>query len=239
MSGLSSVVMRGLARRGLALQRHPGWRRQRLMAEHGVDTVFDVGAARGGYAQELREFGYPGRIVSFEPIAAAYADLERAAAGDANWTSVHSALGSTAGRQTINIATNSDSSSLLPMADEHRSAAPHVDYVGEEEITVSRLDDIAPEHLTDASRPYLKIDTQGFEGEVLAGGAQTLDRCVGLQLELSFVPLYSGGMLVDEAISFAYDHGFRMVAFAPGFAHPTGAMLQADGVFFRDPAATP
>jgi FkbM family methyltransferase len=239
MSRLSSVVMRGLARRGLALQRHPGWRRQRLMADHGVDIVFDVGAARGGYAQELREFGYAGRIVSFEPIAAAYADLQAASAGDTEWTCVHSALGSAAGRQTINIASNSDSSSLLPMADEHRSAAPHVDYVGEEEISIARLDDVAPEHLTESSRPFLKIDTQGFEGEVLTGGVQTLDRCVGLQLELSFVPLYSGGMLVDEAISFAYDHGFRMVALAQGFTHPTGAMLQADGVFFREPAATP
>jgi FkbM family methyltransferase len=233
MSRLTNVVMRGLARRGLALQRHPGWRRQRLMADHGVDVVFDVGAARGGYAQELREFGYTGRIVSFEPIAAAYAVLQAAADGDAKWSCLHSALGSAAGRQTINIASNSDSSSLLPMAEEHRSAAPHVDFVGSEEITVSRLDDVAPDHLTGADRPFLKIDTQGFEGEVLAGGSQTLDRCVGLQLELSFVPLYSGGMLVDEAISFAYDHGFRMVALAQGFTNPNGAMLQADGVFFR------
>ena len=233
MSRLSSVVMRGLARRGLALQRHPGWRRQRLLTEHGVDLVLDVGAARGGYAQELREFGYRGRIVSFEPIAAAYTDLKAASAGDPDWACVHSALGGTAGKQTINIASNSDSSSLLPMSDEHRSAAPQVDYVGTEEISVARLDDVAPEHLAPASRPFLKIDTQGFEREVLAGGAETLPKCVGLQLELSFVPLYSGGMLVDEAISFAYDHGFRMVAFAQGFTDPSGAMLQADGVFFR------
>jgi hypothetical protein len=68
---------------------------------------------------------------------------------------------------------------------------------------------------------------------VLAGAPETLATCVGLQLELSFVPLYSGGMLVDEAISFAYDHGFRMVAVAQGFTNPTGAMLQADGVFIR------
>jgi FkbM family methyltransferase len=233
MSRLSEVVMRGLARRGLALQRHPGWRRQRVMAEHGVDVVLDVGAARGGYAQELREFGYAGRIVSFEPIAAAYADLTAAASGDPKWSCIHSALGSVAGTQTINIASNSDSSSLLPMAEEHRAAAPHVDYVGEEEIAVARLDDIAPEHLAPATRPFLKIDTQGFEGEVLAGGADTLAKCVGLQLELSFVPLYSGGMLVDEAISFAYDHGFRLVGVAQGFTNPSGAMLQADGVFVR------
>jgi FkbM family methyltransferase len=230
---LSSVVLRGLARRGFAVQRHPGWRRQRLLADRGVDVVLDVGAARGGYARELREFGYAGRIVSFEPMAAAYADLAAAAGDDPRWTCVHSALGSTAGTETINIASNSDSSSLLPMADEHRAAAPHVDYVDQEEITVARLDDVADEHLAGARAPFLKIDTQGFEKEVLTGGAATLDRCVGLQLELSFVPMYAGGMLVDEAIAFAYDHGFRMTTFAQGFTSPAGAMLQADGVFFR------
>ncbi len=233
MSRLSTAVMRGLARRGLAVQRHPAWRRQAALAEHRIDVVLDVGAARGGYARELRDFGYQGRIVSFEPIAAAYADLVAAAAGDQNWTCVNTALGSTPGKQMINIATNSDSSSLLPMADEHRAAAPHVGYVGQEEIAVARLDDVASEHLSPDSRLFLKIDTQGFEREVLAGGGTTLEACAGLQLELSFVPLYSGGMLVDEAISFAYDHGFRMVALAQGFTNPSGAMLQADGVFFR------
>jgi FkbM family methyltransferase len=233
MSWWARKAMAQLASRGFVVQRHPAVRRQKMLETHGVDLVFDVGAAKGGYAQELREFKYSGRIVSFEPIAAAYAELQAASSGDDRWTCVHSALGSSAGRQTINIASNSDSSSLLPMADEHRSAAPHVDFVGSEEITVSRLDDVATEHLTDGARPFLKVDTQGFEREVLAGGAQTLERCVGLQLELSFVPLYSGGMLVDEAMAFAYDHGFRMVALAQGFTHPTGAVLQADGVFFR------
>lgn len=232
MSRLRSAILRGVARRGYAVQRHPGWRRQAMLAAHGVDVVLDVGAARGGYARELREFGYRGRIVSFEPIAAAYADLAAAAAGDPHWTCVNAALGSVAGRQTINIASNSDSSSLLPMGEAHTSAAPHVGYVGTEEIEVKRLDDVAPEHL--GTRTFLKIDTQGFEKEVLAGGPDTLKTCVGLQLELSFVPLYSGGMLVDEAISLAYAEGFRMVAVAQGFTNPRGDMLQADAVFFRD-----
>ena len=233
MARLSTAIMRTLARRGLAIQRHPAWRRQAMLADHRIDVVLDVGAARGGFARELREFGYRGRIVSFEPLAAAYADLRTAAAGDPGWTCANTALGSTTGRETINIASNSDSSSLLPMEAEHRSAAPHVDYVGEEEIAVARLDDVAPDHLPDGTRTFLKIDTQGFEREVLTGGPRTLENCVGLQLELSFVPLYSGGMLVDEAISFAYDHGFRMAAVTQGFTNPRGAMLQADGIFFR------
>lgn len=233
MSRLTQVAISALARRGLALQRHPCWRRQALLHHYDVDVVFDVGAARGGFATELRDFGYTGRIVSFEPLAAAYADLSRTASTDPAWTTVNAALGETAGVETINVASNSDSSSLLPMASAHRDAAPQTRYIGTEEIRVARLDDVAPDHLADDDRPFLKIDTQGFERQVLNGGAETVARCVGLQLELSFVPLYDGGMLVDEAISAAYDLGFVLGTIAQGFTSPQGHMLQADGVFVR------
>lgn len=225
--------MRQLARRGLVVRRHPAARRQRLLVDRGVDLVLDVGAARGGYATELREFGYTGRIVSFEPLAAAHADLVRAAAADPRWETRHTALGDTTGRQEIHVASNSDSSSLLPMAEQHRASSPDIGYVGTETIEVSRLDDVAAEVLADARTPFLKIDTQGFERAVLEGAEATVPRLAGLQLELSFVTLYEGGMLADEAISWAYDHGFVLVGLDQGFTDPGGAVLQADGVFLR------
>src|SRR3546814_19165519 len=48
-------------------------------------------AADGGYGRDLRTFGYAGRIESFEPLAAAYARLEKNL--DANWPAHHHALG--------------------------------------------------------------------------------------------------------------------------------------------------
>ncbi len=86
---------------------------------------------------------------------------------------------------------------------------------------------------TRARAPFLKIDTQGFERAVLEGAEATVPRLVGLQLELSFVTLYEGGILADEAISWAYDHGFVLVGLDQGFTDPGGAVLQADGVFLR------
>ena len=215
------------------MHRNPAVRRQQLMTAQSVDLVFDVGASRGHYATGLRQFGFAGRIVSFEPLAAAYADLAQAAAHDPSWETRNTALGEHVGGAEINIASNSDSSSLLPMDDAHVSAAPHITYIATEQIAVSRLDDEAAAYLTPETRPYLKIDTQGFERAVMAGGIETLAQCAGLQLELSFVPLYKGGMLADEAISFAYDNGFVLTGFEQGFADPGGAILQADGVFFR------
>ena len=232
MAPLSGAIMRALARRGFAVQRHPAWRRQAMLAKHRIDLVLDVGAARGGFGTELRRFGYAGRIVSFEPLSAAFAGLAAASADDPKWTAVNTALGSIPGPQVMNVASNSDSSSLLDMNRKHLSAAPHVQVVRQEEIQISRLDDVASDHA--GERPFLKIDAQGFEHEVLAGAERTLATCVGLQLELSFVPLYDGEMLVDEAVTLAYQHGFHLVGVYHGFSTPDGAMLQADGIFFRD-----
>lgn len=71
---------------------------------------------------------------------------------------------------------------------------------------------------------------------MLDGASSTVnDRCVGMQLELSFLPLYEGGMLAREALELAETFGFTLTGLTPGFADPRdGRMLQADGIFFRD-----
>lgn len=221
-------------KRGFEIRRHPALRRQNMFAARGVDLVLDVGAADGGYGRQLRQFGYAGQIVSFEPIAATFARLQDSIGSDAAWTARHHALGDVSGEAEINVASNSTSSSLLPMLDAHRQADARVDYVGSETIRIETLDGIAPELIGDGDVTFLKVDTQGFERPVLTGGAKTLSQVVGLQLELSFVPLYEGGMLAHEAISTAYDAGFHLEVIEQGWAAPSGQMLQADGIFFRD-----
>lgn len=230
---LIHAAARGLGRGGFELRRHPAARRQRILSQHGVDLVIDVGAADGGYGSSLREFGYDGAILSFEPQAAAYERLGVVIANEPRWDARHLALGAKPGELTMNIASNSTSSSILPMLAAHIDAAPSVRYIGTEKVAVSRLDDELAQALGTHSRPFLKIDTQGFERDVLTGGPETVAACVGLQLELSLVPLYDGGMLIDEAVAWAYDHGFRMVGLEQGYAAPTGDILQIDGVFVR------
>ncbi|MBC7631691.1 FkbM family methyltransferase [Aeromicrobium sp.] len=222
-----------LGRHGFEVRRHSAARRQSVLAKHEVDLVLDVGASTGGYGTALRSFGYTGQIVSFEPLAAAFAELSATVASDPLWTARNTALGAEPGEATINIASNSASSSLLPMLDAHVEAAPSITYVGQETIVVARLDDEVGELIATYRRPFLKLDTQGFEREVLAGGGETVASCVGLQIELSLVPLYEGGILIDEALGWAYSNGFRMVGIEQGYASPSGEILQIDGVFFR------
>lgn len=233
-SRLTNSALMAAYKRGFEIRRHPAGRRQKMFLARGVDLVLDVGGADGGYGRALRQFGYAGRIVSFEPLANSFAELSRNIAADPLWAARNHALGDEAGQAQINVASNSTSSSLLPMKDSHIEAEPSVGIIGQETIRVERLDDAVKEIVGADDTVFLKIDTQGFERHVLAGGPETLDRSVGLQLELSFVPLYEGGMLANEAISMAYDAGFHLEVIEQGWASHTGQMLQADGIFFRN-----
>jgi hypothetical protein len=144
------------------------------------------------------------------------------------------AIGERDGNVTINIAGNSASSSLLPMTDRHKGAAPASVYVGTETVEVRRLDGVRHPFLDEAASPFLKIDTQGYESQVLAGAASMLPSLVGVQLEMSLRHLYEGQSLWQDVIASLEAAGFQLWAIVPGFFEPaTGRMLQCDGIFFR------
>src|SRR5439155_10810610 len=89
------------------------------VASLDITLVFDVGANVGQFGKLLRNSGYGGRIVSFEPVNSAYAQLSSAAAHDPNWTTIPAALGTSKGEATINVNRNSDMSSLLTIREDH------------------------------------------------------------------------------------------------------------------------
>lgn len=202
-----------------------------------VSIIFDIGANTGQYAAGLRKAGYSGRIYSFEPLSSPFSALERRSAHDPLWECRKWAVGDTDGAISINVAGNSaESSSVLPMLQKHQDAYPPANYVGTEDAQIHRLDTIAPQILAPADRYFVKVDVQGFEKHVLDGGKSTInDRCVGMQLELSFVPLYDGAMLIHETLDRVYSMGFKLMGLLPCFIDPrNGQMLQADGIFFRE-----
>jgi FkbM family methyltransferase len=214
------------------------WKRQLLnqLKSHHVDVVLDIGANSGQYATGLRTRAFKGRIVSFEPLPGPFSLLESKASADPLWDCQRCALGNADGTISINVAGNAGlSSSVLPMLKSHQDAYPPANYIGTEEVPIHRLDSVAPEILRPTDVAFLKMDVQGFEKQVLAGGKSTVnDRCVGMQLELSFLPLYEGDMLIREALDLIYSLGFTMTGLLPGFMDArNGRMLQADGIFFR------
>lgn len=207
-----------------------------MLSFHGVNLIFDVGANVGQFGRELRwHMGYGGRIVSFEPMRAAHETLRNTASGDELWeVATRCAIGAAQGSIEINVAANSVSSSVLPMLGSHVDAAPQSRYSGVEMVPLVTLDSVALEYLQKESVAFLKIDTQGYEGEVLRGAPETLKHVVGVQLELSLIPLYAGQKLMPELLQWMTEAGFELWGISPTFAEPeSGRMLQVDAIFFR------
>lgn len=207
-----------------------------VLTYHSINLVLDVGANTGQYAQHLREIGYCGRIISFEPLTATHALLLKASRHDPAWTiASRTALGDRDGDITINIAQNTVSSSILPMRDAHLRSAPESVYIATESAPIRRLDTIAPDYVGQKDTSvYLKIDVQGYGSQVLAGASRTLPRIKGIQLELSLVPLYEGEPLFQEMLSLLDKLGYELHAVIPGFTDAeSGRLLQLDGIFFR------
>lgn len=206
-----------------------------LLGNFNIDMVLDVGANTGQFASGIRQCGFADKIISFEPLSEAHAELTKSCAADSLWEAHdRCAIGNHEGQVEINVAGNSLSSSILPMLDAHVKSAPYSAYQGKEMAPITTLDSVAKLYLRNATAPFLKIDTQGYEWHVLDGARETLPHIMGVLVELSLVRLYDGQPLWRDVIDRLESAGFVLWAFQPVFSDPeSGRTLQIDGIFFR------
>lgn len=228
---LKNFGRRYLNRIGKCVERYP---LLQYLEQFKVDCVLDVGANVGQYATSLRSLGYKGRIESFEPLSAAYEKLAKLAENDPLWNTHQMALGSEASKLEINVSENSATSSFLPIADGVDLKNVGLNYTKQECVQVNRLDDVHQEICKDAKNVFLKIDTQGFEGQVLNGGWNAIESFRGLQVEVSLSPIYEGEVLLEEMFSLVKSHGLTPFWLQNGFRDAKSMqLLQVDAFFFR------
>ncbi len=203
--------------------------------ERNIDVVLDVGANAGQFGTSLRAQGYRGKIVSYEPISTVYRTLAAATATDLQWDINNFALGSKTEFATINVSRSSEFSSILCST----SAAMKYDEAAAvtrtESIEVRKLDDVCSKP---SGNILLKIDTQGYERQVLEGGRSLLPKLKGVLMELPIVHLYQGTWQFHEAIAFMADAGFVPAQIQPVNFHSTDrvSLIEVDCLFRpRDP----
>jgi FkbM family methyltransferase len=204
------------------------------MRQRGIVDVLDIGANTGQFAETIRRAKVRGRIVSVEPLEAAFEQLSARAARDPLWTVERAAASARAGALTINVSDNSVSSSVLPMLERHARAAPSSRYVRTEEVAATTVDELVSTHGLTPASTLLKIDVQGHELSVLEGAAKTLSQFGAVRTELSLVPLYEGQALLPEIMAHLDEHGFELWVLESGLTDPTTRrQLQVDGTFFH------
>jgi FkbM family methyltransferase len=207
-----------------------------LLYKKQIDLVMDVGANTGQFSRHLRDIGYRGRIMSFEPLINEFIELKLNSERDSSWDVYNFAFGNEDKDISINVAGNSYSSSFLEMNKRHIESAPHSKYVGMQKVKMKKLDTFFTE-MPELSKYniFLKLDVQGFEKNVILGAEKVLNMIQAIQLELSFEELYKGETLFFDMVEFLKQKQYYISLVTPEFTSPDNdKLLQVDTIFLRD-----
>lgn len=210
---------------------------KKLLTFLNVDCVFDVGANEGQYAEMLRKkVGFGGIIISFEPNPDAASILIKKAKYDDSWYVEQLALSETNGYLEFNIMQGSQFSSLSsPRTDETNlfNEKNNVEKVSQvrSEILESAYDRL--QKALQFGRPFLKMDSQGYDTKIFLSGGNRLSRFCGLQSELSFKRIYEDSALYSGAIRFYEDAGYHLSALVPNNRGHFPDLIEMDCIMYR------
>ncbi|GMG83253.1 FkbM family methyltransferase [Paralimibaculum aggregatum] len=205
-----------------------------LIARSGADLLVDAGANEGQFARRMRAAGLGLPILSVEPLAGPHGVLSAHAARDPAWqVAPRLALGGSAGRAVLHRYADHTLSSVL--APHPRAAgSPALGIEGTEEVERITLDALLAAHAPAARRPFLKLDVQGAELDILAGAPAALSAAPGLLVELPLMPSYAGEPGYLEILGALDSAGFVPVYCARVVARRRlGPWLQMDCLLLR------
>ena len=210
-------------------------RRKKLLQHFGITKILDVGANTGQYATELRKIKFEGEIISFEPISSVFDVLKNNMKNDSKSTQKNFALGDKNETKTINIAKNLASSSFFSRTKYFEEIANYTEYISEEKVEIKVLDSIFDTLCNADDVVFLKLDTQGYEKNILNGAKESLKKIKGIQIELALKPTYNEQPNFKEIFKIIEEAGFTLYSIEEGFEDEnTGRLLEIDGIFFRE-----
>jgi FkbM family methyltransferase len=174
--------------------RTPGWSEDwvnlaRFLRLDEKVLLIDIGANVGDFTAEFLSLYKDSRSVCFEPVPATFDRLAKRFSADARVAMHPCALSDVDGRATIYIHEDNTLCTLGEYTEEanafYQTATPR-----SEDIACARLDSFEFEQ--DGGKLLVKIDVQGFEGEVIRGGMDTIKLADAVLLECSFADEYAG-----------------------------------------------
>ena len=209
--------------------------RYKWLEDMNIRTIIDVGANVGQSAVKFRTIFPNAMIYSFEPLKDCFEQMNANLKNDPHFKSFNLALGDKKEKMTINRSNYSESSSLRKMAKLHKETFPETATEISETIDVDTLDNVAQE-LDLQEDILLKIDTQGYEDNVIGGSGSVLERVRVVIVETSFCELYEGQPLFADVYDLLHERGF---AYAGSWSLDTldrrdGTHLFQESIFIAD-----
>jgi FkbM family methyltransferase len=204
------------------------WLRQR-----DIKTVLDVGANTGQFATMINAILPEAFIYSFEPLEQCFKSLRQNTEEIENIQCFRYALGHENAQVMMHANEFSPSSSILEMADLHKTAFPYTKNSTEEPVEVRTLDSLLPQ-LRLRKNVLAKFDVQGYELNALRGGEEALTQIDILVVETSFYRLYENQPLFDDIYGYLSKKNFKYRGNLDQEKSATnGEVLQTDAIFTR------
>lgn len=208
----------------------------KFLTDQEISLALDVGANRGQFAEGLFAAGFAGKILSFEAMPSAQAEMAaKAERMGARWIAAPPlALSDQARAVAFNLNCADATSPLLQSSEQSLKTIPGLQLNSVIQVDTQPLDDFDAIYDFSRQRTFQKIDVQCGEGLVLSGAKATLEKVVGLVVEVSFVQIYAGQLLPMDILGDLSKLGFVLHDIVPAFRDPTFfQLLQVDVVFFR------
>ena len=200
-----------------------------------IGCVFDVGANTGQYGKFLRQIGYQGHILSFEPVRHVFETLQSAAEHDPKWICFQNALGDREEQKEINVYESTDFSSFLEANAYCKNTFASVEITHTEPVQVRLLQDIYSDVMKDIGDVpcMLKMDTQGYDIIVFRGSFGILDRIEAIQSEISIINIYDDMPDGLDALRMFRGHGYDVSGMFPVNRDKTLAAIEFDCLFVK------
>ncbi len=213
--------------------------RTAMLCKHmNITHVIDIGANTGQFGESLFDFGFMGKVISFEPVEAVWFELKKRAENNSNWiVAERCAIGAYDGEININVSDDTVFSSILPIKDSYVAHNEKSKIIKQEPTPIYQLDTIIGKYIEnyENTRILLKIDTQGYEKEALEGAKNVFDKAYGLKIEIPLYAMYNDtGYTFYDIMEITKLNNFEPYSFnIEGVDLNTGRVNTIDGLFFK------
>ena len=167
-------------------------------------------------------------------MKSAFIELKKNSKKYSLWETVNLGFGKEKSSEFLNISKNSVSSSISQVLETSTSVEPGTKFISREQIKLISLNEYLSNDEFRDKKIFVKIDTQGFEKNIILGTEKVKNKIQGFMVELSIVKLYTSEASVNEMIGLLNKLGFELWSIERGFSNKkTGQTLQVDAIFMN------
>lgn len=197
-----------------------------------IGVVYDIGANRGQFGRRVLASNFQGDLHSFEPLPGPFELLKKKSKKCPRWVVHNLAIDTSSGEREINVSQNDEFSSFLELCAGIENEFSTSKVAHKVNIkTISFEDFLQQNQKLENKCGYLKLDTQGYDLEIL----RTIDLFAAnisvVQIELSLRKIYEESPRYLEVIKYLDQKGYTITYIGHNNSGTKNQLYEVDAIF--------